>query len=88
MRQCQYKINVYFFYFFPTGVFHGNNYDILCCSFLLFSHKVSEVFAQASNIQILVFNGTILSIQCSSSPRGVLHYKSDDHLDMSWQPPP
>jgi hypothetical protein len=24
--------------FFPTGVFHRNNYDILCCNFLICLH--------------------------------------------------
>jgi hypothetical protein len=35
MMQCQCKDNVCSL-IFPTGIFHQNNYDILCYSFLLF----------------------------------------------------
>jgi hypothetical protein len=55
MRQCQRKDNVCSLIFFPHEFFYRNNYDILCCSFLLFSPHGLGVFAQAFVIYIFRF---------------------------------
>jgi hypothetical protein len=54
MRQCQCKIMSVFF-IFPHRGFYGNNYDIICCSFLLFFIQGFRNFTQTFIIYIFRF---------------------------------
>jgi hypothetical protein len=54
MRQCQCKDNVCSLIFLH-GVFHGKICDILYYRFLLFFHRVLEIFAQIFIIYIFRF---------------------------------
>jgi hypothetical protein len=69
------------FLIFPTGGFYGNNYDIICCSFLLFFPQSFKNFCISIcyiHLQIFFtgfFKDNFYSIQYSSAPEGVLQYK-------------
>jgi hypothetical protein len=61
--------------FFPTGVFYENNYDILCCNFLLFFPPGFRIFSSTLDFFHWIFQDSIHSIRCLSAQGGMLQHK-------------